>query len=395
MIVPIKVRGVSSTAICSGKNGSYGTIQIETGDKNAGNGKGSIELDSKEKVVWTKNPVSLKVSVKAKKHNVIYQNLVDYVDYKIISGEGDSGCTARIPQSAIKDNKGQVILNFNINNGYVKEIMVSAGQYHPKFDKTGIESKTFPVRKHNGQNKDNMKLGCIQEYGNMELLETGKDIDVVGGANGSTTYKWLEKNKKFELVVKAHSGWKVSHVNYYVKSSGDTVCKGTLEGKLLAYSEGSATFHYTITNNDIDKIIFYGVENKMNDTDKHDEAGEAEIEIDSDGQGSAEDNDNASGSGVGSDLGDLVPNEGVKCDEEISKLIIEYWGYITFLLPLILLIMITIDFVKAMSVNDADSIKKASNAAFKRVLAAVILLATPWIVNVVFTWFGLESFLCF
>lgn len=83
----------------------------------------------------------------------------------------------------------------------------------------------------------------------------------------------------------------------------------------------------------------------------------------------------------------------VKCDDKIRNLINEYWKYVMFLTPLLLIVMMTIDFVKAMSSGDADAIKKCSNDAIKRVIAAVILLALPWALNVVFGWFGLE--ICF
>ena len=81
------------------------------------------------------------------------------------------------------------------------------------------------------------------------------------------------------------------------------------------------------------------------------------------------------------------------CDNNLKKLIEKYWKWIMFLTPILLIVMITIDFLKAMTSGDADSIKKSSTDAFKRVIAAVVLLALPWALSVVFGWFGLN--ICF
>lgn len=97
-----------------------------------------------------------------------------------------------------------------------------------------------------------------------------------------------------------------------------------------------------------------------------------------------------------SNMDDLMPkDELAKCDKKISKLIKKYWKWVMFLTPLGLIVLMTVDFAKAMSSEDADAVKKSSSNAIKRVIAAVILLALPWVIKVVFTWFGIEQFLCF
>ena len=96
------------------------------------------------------------------------------------------------------------------------------------------------------------------------------------------------------------------------------------------------------------------------------------------------------------DLGNLMPSKGSqKCDKAISKLVIKYWKWVVFLIPILLIVMITIDFIKALASGDADSIKKSSSSAITRVIAAVILIALPWAIKVVFTWLGINQYLCF
>ncbi len=81
------------------------------------------------------------------------------------------------------------------------------------------------------------------------------------------------------------------------------------------------------------------------------------------------------------------------CDTGLASLIRRYWKWVMFLAPILLIVMMSIDFLKAMSSGDADAINKSASNAIKRVIAAVILLALPWALEVIFGWFGLQ--ICF
>ncbi len=83
----------------------------------------------------------------------------------------------------------------------------------------------------------------------------------------------------------------------------------------------------------------------------------------------------------------------LKCDTDIIDLIHKYWKWVVFIVPLALIVTITIDFIKAMTSGDADAIKKSVNNMVKRVVAALILIALPWALSVIFGWFGLQ--ICF
>lgn len=82
-----------------------------------------------------------------------------------------------------------------------------------------------------------------------------------------------------------------------------------------------------------------------------------------------------------------------QCDTGLKDLINHYWKWVMFVTPILLIVMITLDFIKAMSMGDADAIKKSSSNAVKRVIAGVILLALPWALEVIFGWVGLQ--ICF
>lgn len=77
-------------------------------------------------------------------------------------------------------------------------------------------------------------------------------------------------------------------------------------------------------------------------------------------------------------------------DTTISELIEKYWSWIMILAPVALMLLISIDFVKAIMSSDTDMIKKSSSAALKRTIAVVVLLMLPVILNLLLGWFGIE-----
>lgn len=67
-----------------------------------------------------------------------------------------------------------------------------------------------------------------------------------------------------------------------------------------------------------------------------------------------------------------------------------YWKIIAIVAPALVILMTSIDFFKAITSSDADRLKKSANSALKRALAFVLLLLLPYILNIVFGWFGLS-----
>lgn len=87
--------------------------------------------------------------------------------------------------------------------------------------------------------------------------------------------------------------------------------------------------------------------------------------------------------------GEIVNSSSTSCTE-VSDLIHDYWKYVMVIVPILLIVMMTIDFFKALAKGDSDSIKKAGNNTVKRTIAAVVLLALPALLGLIFSWFGLE-----
>ncbi len=88
-------------------------------------------------------------------------------------------------------------------------------------------------------------------------------------------------------------------------------------------------------------------------------------------------------------ISDATGNAQGACNS-INELFNEYWPYIMVLVPVALIILITLDFFKAMSSSDADAIKKAGTNTVKRTIAGVLLLALPALLGFVFEYFGLD-----
>ena len=85
--------------------------------------------------------------------------------------------------------------------------------------------------------------------------------------------------------------------------------------------------------------------------------------------------------------------EKIQC-QTLQDLLDKYWTWVMVLAPIATIILITIDFVGPILAGDSgEAMKKASDRAFKRSLALVLLIMLPVIVNLLFGLFGIET--CF
>ena len=82
-------------------------------------------------------------------------------------------------------------------------------------------------------------------------------------------------------------------------------------------------------------------------------------------------------------------NPAIEC-KDIASLINKYWKYIMVLAPVALILLVTVDFTKAIIGSDADALKKASKAAVNRTIAVVALCMLPFILGMILSWFDLE-----
>lgn len=83
------------------------------------------------------------------------------------------------------------------------------------------------------------------------------------------------------------------------------------------------------------------------------------------------------------------------CDEDLKKDLRKYWSWFTIIGPIALIILVSLDFAKAIISGNADALKKSSTNAVKRTTAVIILLITPWLLKIIFEIVGLEEYICF
>ncbi len=74
----------------------------------------------------------------------------------------------------------------------------------------------------------------------------------------------------------------------------------------------------------------------------------------------------------------------------INSLFEEFWPYVMVIIPILLIVMISIDFFKAMIAGDDDAIKKSGTNTVKRTISAIILLMLPVVLETVFDLFGID-----
>ncbi len=73
------------------------------------------------------------------------------------------------------------------------------------------------------------------------------------------------------------------------------------------------------------------------------------------------------------------------CSDSNTVGIFKFWGYILkvafIAVPILLIVMGSIDILKAVAANKEEDIKKAYSTLIKRIIAAVIVFLVPIIVN--------------
>lgn len=88
-------------------------------------------------------------------------------------------------------------------------------------------------------------------------------------------------------------------------------------------------------------------------------------------------------------LGD-VPEDGSD-NGSVSWLLNKFFMYFKICVPIIVLIFSTVDFVKAIILNNDDNMKKAYNKLIIRIIIAIVLFLVPHLVQLLLTIFGMDA----
>lgn len=80
----------------------------------------------------------------------------------------------------------------------------------------------------------------------------------------------------------------------------------------------------------------------------------------------------------------------IECDDSLKSFIDDIWKYFTIFGPILLIIMVTLDFFKALFSSDSDMLIKAGSNSVKRTISALILILLPLILQTILGFFGLE-----
>lgn len=80
----------------------------------------------------------------------------------------------------------------------------------------------------------------------------------------------------------------------------------------------------------------------------------------------------------------------IQCDNDLKTFIKDIWKIVVIIAPILLIIMITVDFLKAVLSSNDDLIKKASTNSIKRTIATLILICLPLLLSTILEFFGLS-----
>ena len=228
---------------------------------------------------------------------------------------------------------------------------------------------------------------CIEDFGSITFDSAGSNNDVGGKvsySNAKNNNTWSTKTVTLDANIIATTGHKVKTIGYSINSKDGYSCTGIIKGSTVENNSGNVKIHVKIDKGWVNSIAFWGKTVNRNDPTKSDMTESNKISV-------KREMTDAELEAIDEEL-NITTGEKLECDT-LDDLLSKYWTWVLILMPVITLLLITIDFVGAMLASDSDALKKSSVKALKRVTALVILLLLPVIIDLLFGIFSIET--CF
>ena len=230
---------------------------------------------------------------------------------------------------------------------------------------------------------------CIKSYGSARLSGVGSDNDVGGKITGEVR-KASGNDIEFYVLAQAKAWHRVKNFNYTITDNNGNTCSGVVSGGELENGEGDALIYFTVKRDSVKTLVVESQSVKRSNGEDATTIGSISFDV----AAKAAEYDSLVEQGA-IFSGDLMSNTPLECDDTIEDTIKHYWKYVIILAPILLIVMCTIDFMKAVMSSDSDAIQKSGTNALKRTIAMFLLLLLPTILIIIFKWFGIESSLCF
>lgn len=78
-----------------------------------------------------------------------------------------------------------------------------------------------------------------------------------------------------------------------------------------------------------------------------------------------------------------------KC-ETVTELMTTYWQYVYIIVPILVILLISVSYARAVMSSEADALKKAHTSNMRRLIAGVILVMLPFLIRTIFDLFGID-----
>lgn len=237
---------------------------------------------------------------------------------------------------------------------------------------------------------------CITRYGSMSYVGVSNDaadvrwglggkqlvgnIDYYKGNNDSnySRVKWGSDPVNFHFGVQTNEDYTVEKIYYRV---------GSCTGEITGFPKGKKRVNFRVTiskgyvkdftawgtmtrKSASGKISRLGIRKETKPVKRSLKSGEEPLQVEEDSAGQT----------VGKKM---------ECTS-LKEFLDKYWSWVIILAPILTIVLISIDLVTVIISSDVDRLKKVGSNSVKRMTALVILLFLPYLVEIVFGWFGLE-----
>ena len=242
---------------------------------------------------------------------------------------------------------------------------------------------------------------CIKRYGSMSIsagnsTSASKAGSVtISGGNSS----WSAKDVRMTATIKARSGYNLTKLYYALGTCTDEITG--LDGKHSSY-----VITVNINHGYVAKLSAWGtmVNQKILSTQKDGEEIRQKLEIGTKRKAASVKFYDESRPAITTAGSGTATVEKVKCDL-FKDILNKYWTWVMVLMPIVTILLISFDTLKVIISSDPENgggkdgnsmtLPKVGSNAIKRMTALVVLMLLPYILSIVFGWFGLDKYWCF
>ena len=243
---------------------------------------------------------------------------------------------------------------------------------------------------------------CITKYGSMNITSMGSNHSTLKGGSVSFTgrnLKWSSSPVNITVDIRAQKDYKLTNIYYVIGNCSDEITG--LDGKSSSYK---ISVH--VDKGYVQKLSVWGtmVNTKVLATQKNGQEVSQRLKVGTKRKSVSVKFYNKSKPAATTKGSGGATVEKAKCDL-FKDILNKYWTWVMVIMPILTILLISFDTLKVIISSDPDggggkdgnsmTLPKVASNAIKRMTALIVLMLLPYLIDIIFGWFGLSKYWCF